>query len=90
MINNLKHELRKRPTSDEMLKQAITSKMKTTVILKKYKKDVLLNKFDFDDMDLMSYENKERYMNAEVMMSDKATQTLNKEKKATQTDLPSI
>ena len=27
-------------------------------------------------------------MNAEVMMSDKATQTLNKQNKATQTDLP--
>ena len=27
MINNLKHELRKRPTYDEMLKQAITSKL---------------------------------------------------------------
>ena len=88
MIKNRKHELRKRPTYDEMLKQAITSKMKTTVILKKYKKDVLLNNFDFDKMDLMNYKNKERYMNAEVMMADKATQTLNKENKATQTDLP--
>ena len=54
MINNLKHELRKRPTYDEMLKQAITSKLKTTVILKKYKKDMLLNNFDFDKMDLMN------------------------------------
>ena len=36
----------------------------------------------------MSYKNKERYMNAQVMMADKATQTLNKEDKATQTDLP--
>ena len=88
MINNLKHELRKRPTYDEMLKQAITSKLKTTVILKKYKKDMLLNNFDFDKMDLMNYKNKERYMNAEVMIADKATQTLNKENKATQTDLP--
>ena len=88
MINNLKHELRKRPTYDEMLKQAITSKLKTTVILKKYKKYMLLNNFDFDEMDLMNYKNKERYMNAEVMMADKATQTLNKENKATQTDLP--
>ena len=87
MIKNRKHELRKRPTYDEMLKQAITSKMKTTVILKKYKKDMLLNNFDFDKMDLMNYKNKERYMNAEVMMADKATQTLNKENKATQTDL---
>ena len=88
MINNLKHELRKRPTYDEMLKQAITSKLKTTVILKKYKKGMLLNNFDFDKMDLMNYKNKERYLNAEVMMADKATQTLNKENKATQTDLP--
>ena len=88
MINNHKQELRKRPTYDEMLKQAITSKMKTTVILKKYKKYMLLNNFDFDKMDLMNYKNKERYMNAEVMMADKATQTLNKENKATQTDLP--
>ena len=88
MINNHKHELRKRPTYDEMLKQAITSKLKTTVILKKYKKDLLLNNFDFDKMDLMNYKNKERYMNAKVMMADKATQTLNKENKATQTDLP--
>ena len=88
MIKNRKHELRKRPTYDEMLKQAITSKMKTTVILKKYKKDMLLNNFDFDEMDLMNYKNKERYMNAQVMMMDKATQTLNKENKATQTDLP--
>ena len=88
MIKNRKHELRKRPTYDEMLKQAITSKMKTTVILKKYKKDMLLNNFDFDKMDLMNYKNKERYMNAEVMKADKATQTLNKENKATQTDLP--
>ena len=88
MIKNRKHELRKRPTYDEMLKQAITSKMKTTVILKKYKKDMLLNNFDFDKMDLMNYKNKERYMNAQVMMIDKATQTLNKENKATQTDLP--
>ena len=88
MIKNRKHELRKRPTYDEMLKQAITSKMKTTVILKKYKKDMLLNNFDFDKMDLMNYKNKERYMNAEVLMADKATQTLNKENKATQTDLP--
>ena len=88
MIKNRKHELRKRPTYDEMLKQAITSKMKTTVILKKYKKYMLLNNFDFDKMDLMNYKNKERYMNAEVMMADKATQTLNKENKATQTDLP--
>ena len=87
MINNHKQELRKRPTYDEMLKQAITSKMKTTVILKKYKKDMLLNNFDFDKMDLMNYK-KERYMNAKVMMADKATQTLNKENKATQTDLP--
>ena len=88
MIDNLKHELRKRPTFDEMLKQTITSKIQTTVILKKYKKDMLLNNFDFDEMDLMNYKNKERYMNAEVMMADKATQTLNKENKATQTDLP--
>ena len=88
MINNLKHELRKRPTYDEMLKQAITSKLKTTVILKKYKKGMLLNNFDFDKMDLMNYKNKERYLNAEVMMADKATQTLNKENKATQTNLP--
>ena len=88
MINNLKHELRKRPTFDEMLKQAITSKIQTTVILKKYKKDMLLNNFDFDEMDLINYKNKERYMNAQVMMADKATQTLNKENKATQTDLP--
>ena len=88
MINNLKHELRKRPTYDEMLKQAISSKIQTTVILKKYKKDMLLNNFDFDEMDLMNYKNKERYMNAQVMMADKATQTLNKENKATQTDLP--
>ena len=88
MIKNHKQELRKRPTYDEMLKQAITSKMKTTVILKKYKKDMLLNNFDFDKMDLMNYRKKERYMNAEVMMADKATQTLNKENKATQTDLP--
>ena len=88
MINNLKHELRKRPTFDEMLKQTITSKMQRTVILKKYKKDMLLNNFDFDEMDLMNYKNKERYMNAQVMMADKATQTLNKENKATQTDLP--
>ena len=87
MINNLKHELRKRPTYDEMLKQAITSRLKTTVILKKYKKDMLLNNFDFDEIDLMNYKNKERYMNAEVIMADKATQTLNKENKATQTDL---
>ena len=88
MINNLKHELRKRPTYDEMLKQAMTNKIKTTVILKKYKKYMLLNNFDFDEMYLMNYKNKERYMNAEVMMADKATQTLNKENKATQTDLP--
>ena len=88
MINNLKHELWKRPTFDEMLKQTITSKIQTTVILKKYKKDMLLNNFDFDEMDLMNYKNKERYMNAQVMMADKATQTLNKENKATQTDLP--
>ena len=88
MINNHKQEFRKRPTYDEMLKQAITSKMKTTVILKKYKKHMLLNNFDFDKMDLMNYKNKERYMNAKVMMADKATQTLNKENKATQTDLP--
>ena len=86
MINNLKHELSKRPTYDEMLKKAITSKLKTTVILKKYKKGMF--NFDFDKMDLMNYKNKERYMNAEVMMADKATQTLNKENKATQTDLP--
>ena len=45
------------------------------------------NNFDFDEIDLMNYKNKERYMNAEVMMADKATQTLNKENKATQTDL---
>ena len=88
MINNHKQELRKRPTYDEMLKEAITSKMKTPVILKKYKKYMLLNNFDFDKMDLMNYKNKERYMNAKVMMVDKATQTLNKENKATQTDLP--
>ena len=36
----------------------------------------------------MNYKNKERYMNAEVILADKATQTLNKENKATQTDLP--
>ena len=88
MINNHKQELRKRPTYDEMLKQAITSKMKTTVILKKIQKYMLLNNFDFDKMDLMNYKNKERYMNAQVMMADKATQTLNKQNKATQTDLP--
>ena len=88
MINNRKHELRKRPTYDEMLKQAMTNKTKTTVLLKKYKKYMLLNNFDFDKMDLMNYNNKERYMNAQVMMADKATQTLNKENKATQTDLP--
>ena len=86
MINNLKHELRKRPTYDEMLKQAMKSKIKTTVILKKYKKDMLLNNFDFDKMDLMNYKNKERYMNAKSLMLNKATQTLNKENKATQTD----
>ena len=90
MINKHKHELRKRPTFDEMLKQTITSKIKTTVILKKYKKDMLLNNFDFDKMGLMNYKNTEKYMNAKVMMADKATQTLNKENKATQTDLPNV
>ena len=54
MINNHKHELRKRPTYDEMLKQAIARKLKTTVTLKKHKKDMLLNKFDFDKIDLMN------------------------------------
>ena len=49
---------------------------------------MLLNNFDFDEIDLMNYKSKERYMNAEVMMSDNATQTLDKENKATQTDLP--
>ena len=72
-----------------MLKQAMTSKIKTTVILKKYKKDMLLNNCDFDNMDLMNIKIKERYMNAEFMTADKARQTLNKENKATQTDLPS-
>ena len=62
--------------------------MQTTVILKKYKKDMLLHNFNFDKMDLMNYKNKERNMNAKVMTADKATQTLNKETKATQTDLP--
>ena len=61
MINNHKQELRKRPTYDEMLKQAITSKMKKTVILKKYKKYMLLNNIDFDKMDLMNYKNKKIY-----------------------------
>ena len=88
MINNHKQELRKRPTYDEKLKQAMTNKIETTVILKKYKKDMLFNNCDFDKMDLMNYKKKERYMNAQVMMADKATQTLNKENKATQTDLP--
>ena len=88
MINNHKQELRKHPTYDEMLKQAMTNKIKTTVILKKYKKYMLFNNFGFDKMDLMNFKNKERYMNAKVMMADKATQTLNKENKATQTDLP--
>ena len=87
MIDNLKHELRKRPTFDEMLKQTITSKMQTTVI-EEIQERYVMNNFDFDEMDLMNYKNKERYMNAEVMMADKATQTLNKENKATQTDLP--
>ena len=36
----------------------------------------------------MNYKNKERYMNTKVMMADKATQTLNKENKATQADQP--
>ena len=49
---------------------------------------MLLNKFDFDEMDLTNYKNKERYMNTKVMTAEKATQTLNKENKATQTDLP--
>ena len=49
---------------------------------------MLLNGFDFDEVDFMVHKSKERYMNAEVMLSDKATQTLNKENKATQTDLP--
>ena len=88
-MNNTKYYgLRRRKTFDEILKEAMTSKIKTTVILKKYKKDMLLNNFAFDEMDLMNCKNKERYMNAEVMMADKATQTLNKENKATQTDLP--
>ena len=89
MIKNHKQELRKRPTYDEMLKQAITSKMKTTVILKKYKKDMLLNNFDFDKMDLMNYKNKERYMNAKSLMLNKATQATQADftnDKATQTD----
>ena len=88
MLNNLKHQSRKRPTYDEMLKQAMTSKMKTNIISKKFKKGMVCNNFDFDEIDLLNYKNKERDMNVDVMMSDKATQTLNKENKATQTDLP--
>ena len=53
MTINLKHDLRKRPTYDEMLKQAITSKMKTTVIPNIYKEDILLHNFDFERMGLM-------------------------------------
>ena len=72
MINNLKHELRKRPTYDELLRQAMTSKLKT-VIRNKYNKDMLLNIFNFDEIDLMNYQSKEIHiyicMNAEVMMA---------------------
>ena len=67
-----------------MHKQAITSQMETTVLLKKHRKDMLWDSFYFDEIDLMNYKHKQRCMNAEVMMSDKATQTLNKENTATQ------
>ena len=72
-----------------MLKHAMTNKIKTKVILKKYKKDMLFNDFDFDKMDLMNYKNTERCMNAQVLMADKATQRLNKEKQGN-TNRPTI
>ena len=60
MINNLKHELRKRPTFYEMLKQTVASRIKTTVVLKKYKKDMLLNNGLWSsDLDTVRNANKE-------------------------------
>ena len=47
MINKLKHELRKRPTCDEMLREAMTHRLKIEIIPERRAFDTSINDIDF-------------------------------------------
>ena len=57
--------LRRRPTFDEMLKEAMTHRLKIEIIPERQTFDTSINNIDFDDFDLSKYDRRLR-LNARV------------------------
>ena len=67
------HGLRRRPTFDEMLKEAMTHRLKTEIIPERQVIDLSINNIDFDDFDLSKYDRRLR-LNAKVQTDEQVLQ----------------
>ena len=59
------YRLRRRPTFDEMLKEAMTHRLKIEIIPERQTFDLSINNIGFDDFDLSKYDRRVR-LNARV------------------------
>ena len=65
--------LRRRPTFEEMLKEAMTHRLKIEIIPEKQVIDLPINNIDFDDFDLSKYDRRLR-LNAKVQADEQVLQ----------------
>ena len=65
--------LRRRPTFDEMLKEAMTHRLKIEIIPERQTFDTSINNVDFDDFDLSKYDRRLR-LNARVQTDKQVLQ----------------
>ena len=65
--------LRRRPTFEEMLKEAMTHRLKIEIIPERQVIDLPINNIDFDDFDLSKYDRRLR-LNARVQTDKQVLQ----------------
>ena len=65
--------LRRRPTFDEMLKEAMTHRLKAEITPERQAIDLSINNIDFDDFDLSTYDRRLR-LNAKVQTDEQVLQ----------------
>ena len=73
MSNTKYYGLRRRPTFDEMLKEATTHRLKIEIIPERQVIDLSINNIEFDDFDLSIYDRRLR-LNAKVQTDEQVLQ----------------
>ena len=72
-MTNKYYGLRRRPTFEEMLKEAMTHRLKIEIIPERQVIDLSINNIDFDDFDLSKYDRRLR-LNARVQTDEQVLQ----------------